>query len=248
MESKKFISGIYNYCDRWCEKCELSHRCKLYADEQEELKSINNIDDFIEIISKNFQKTMELLQEIAIEKGINLDEIVEDEDFELQKKATFVEIKKQPEVDASIRYSKKIEQFLKKNNNFESEKAVILKQIEMGIEVEENEKTLKILEEALHIINWYQFQIAVKLTSAFRYFPHDPDFEDEIQNMHHAAAKIALIGVENSMKAWHSLLEIGEALKEDFILNILIQLVQLKRNIYKRFPLIDQFKRPGFDV
>ena len=117
----------------------------------------------------------------------------------------------------------------------------------MGIDVEKNEKSLTILNESLNIINWYQYQISIKLTSAFRFFPHDEDFEDEIQNMHHASAKIALIGIENSMKAWHSLLEITDVSKEDFILNILIQLVQLKRNIYKQFPLIDKFKRPGFD-
>ena len=25
------ISGVYNYCDRWCERCPLSSRCLLYA-------------------------------------------------------------------------------------------------------------------------------------------------------------------------------------------------------------------------
>lgn len=247
MESENFISGIYNFCDRWCEKCELSHRCKLFADEQEDLKEIKNTDDFIGIISKSFQKTIELLQDFATQRGIDLGEMLREEDAVYEKITSFKLIKKQPEVDASIRYSKKIEQFLKKNNYFENEKTFFLKQIEMAIEIDKNEKTLKILEEALQIINWYQFQISVKLTSAFRYFPHDPAFEDEVQNMHHASAKITLIGIENSMKAWHSILEIVDTSKEDFILNFLIQLVQLKRNIYKKFPLIDKFKRPGFD-
>ena len=30
------ISGIYNYCDRWCERCPLTSRCLVYATEQEE--------------------------------------------------------------------------------------------------------------------------------------------------------------------------------------------------------------------
>jgi hypothetical protein len=247
LESEAFISGIYNYCDRWCEKCELSHRCKLFADEQEDLKNTNNTDDFIEIISKNFQKTIELLYEIAAEKGIDLHKIEEDKESELLRKATFDDIKKQPLVDSSIRYSKKIHQFLKENNYFEVEKSRVIYQIEMGIDVEKNEKSLTILNESLNIIIWYQYQISIKLTSAFRFFPHDEDFEDSIQNMHHTAAKIALIGIENSIKAWHSLLEITDTIKEDFILNILIQLVHLKRNILIKFPLISEFKRPGFD-
>lgn len=27
----RFIPGIYNYCDRWCERCPLSNRCLTYA-------------------------------------------------------------------------------------------------------------------------------------------------------------------------------------------------------------------------
>lgn len=27
-----FIVGIFNYCDRWCERCALTNRCRLFAD------------------------------------------------------------------------------------------------------------------------------------------------------------------------------------------------------------------------
>ena len=29
-----FIVGIYNYCDRWCERCTLAGRCRVFAEEQ----------------------------------------------------------------------------------------------------------------------------------------------------------------------------------------------------------------------
>jgi len=29
------ISGIYNYCDRWCEKCLYTNRCLLFKQEAE---------------------------------------------------------------------------------------------------------------------------------------------------------------------------------------------------------------------
>ena len=29
----QFISGVYNYCDRWCERCPLTSRCFVYATE-----------------------------------------------------------------------------------------------------------------------------------------------------------------------------------------------------------------------
>ena len=27
-----FIVGIFNYCDRWCERCPLTNRCRVFAD------------------------------------------------------------------------------------------------------------------------------------------------------------------------------------------------------------------------
>ena len=32
----RFISGIHNYCDRWCERCPLTSRCLGYAVEQQD--------------------------------------------------------------------------------------------------------------------------------------------------------------------------------------------------------------------
>ena len=29
-----FIVGVYNYCDRWCERCLLTSRCRVFAEEQ----------------------------------------------------------------------------------------------------------------------------------------------------------------------------------------------------------------------
>lgn len=31
----RFIIGVYNYCDRWCERCALTNRCRLFADQTE---------------------------------------------------------------------------------------------------------------------------------------------------------------------------------------------------------------------
>jgi hypothetical protein len=35
-EDPRFISGIYNYCDRWCERCPFTARCLVYAQEQQD--------------------------------------------------------------------------------------------------------------------------------------------------------------------------------------------------------------------
>ena len=71
------ISGIYNYCDRWCERCPLSSRCLLYATEQEddddsrESRDIQN-EAFWRKLSSIFQETREMVMEWAQEAGIEL--------------------------------------------------------------------------------------------------------------------------------------------------------------------------------
>jgi hypothetical protein len=32
--SEEFIDGVYNYCDRWCERCPLTARCRVYVFEE----------------------------------------------------------------------------------------------------------------------------------------------------------------------------------------------------------------------
>jgi hypothetical protein len=33
-DGNELIPGIYNYCDRWCERCPLTERCEIYAGER----------------------------------------------------------------------------------------------------------------------------------------------------------------------------------------------------------------------
>ena len=38
VRNPKFISGIYNYCDRWCERCRFTAYCRVYDTEQRRLE------------------------------------------------------------------------------------------------------------------------------------------------------------------------------------------------------------------
>jgi len=44
-DEEKFVSGIHNYCDRWCERCTFTARCRVAETESEmtdEERDINN--------------------------------------------------------------------------------------------------------------------------------------------------------------------------------------------------------------
>jgi hypothetical protein len=75
----RFISGIYNYCDRWCERCAFTSRCMNFAmvDEQfpdQESQDIRN-EAFWQKLSETFKMTLELVKEMAEREGIDLDAI-----------------------------------------------------------------------------------------------------------------------------------------------------------------------------
>ena len=87
------IAGIYNYCDRWCERCSFNSRCLNYKMSEEkfgdpETQDIDNAA-FWEKLSETFQETLSLLKEMAEEQGIDLDSI--DLDKEAPRRDIFEE-------------------------------------------------------------------------------------------------------------------------------------------------------------
>src|SRR5688500_4274409 len=85
----KNIPGIYNYCDRWCERCYFTERCAVYEDEDNaspESKDITN-KAFWDRLSHNFTKAHKLLEQAAEHVGLDLNELARDaEETENKKK------------------------------------------------------------------------------------------------------------------------------------------------------------------
>ena len=79
--NENFISGIYNYCDRWCERCPFTSHCFLYATEQAdpelddpEVRDISN-EKFWRKLESIFRSTAELITEWAAETGVDLNSV-----------------------------------------------------------------------------------------------------------------------------------------------------------------------------
>ena len=51
----QFIPGIYNYCDRWCERCPLTARCRVFAMEEVRKRG----DDYYAAFWKTFDDLAE---------------------------------------------------------------------------------------------------------------------------------------------------------------------------------------------
>jgi hypothetical protein len=226
------ISGIYNYCDRWCERCQFTSRCLLYAQEQAdpdladpETRDISN-EKFWRKMHTIFAQTAELIAEWAAEAGVDLDAV--DSTEEIAKHEREMNAAEQSELgQASSRYATAVAEWFKKE--FDNEDTL---HDDSGNKPESGEEELTI-QNAAEVIRWYQFFIAVKtfraLSGADRLdlesedddiFPDftaddenddDDDFDydavvDRAERMDaNGSAKVALVAIDRSISAWRSL-------------------------------------------
>ncbi len=81
---KDFIPGIFNYCDRWCERCEYTRLCRLAADlEKAERRrrrkgkdpADDSIDGAMEEVGRSFEVVARALRKRARKEGWDLDAI-----------------------------------------------------------------------------------------------------------------------------------------------------------------------------
>src|SRR5258706_16323308 len=78
VRSGDFIAGIYNYCDRWCERCPFTARCLVYATEKADDVAADpaahdiNSARFWSRLQSMFQEAHEMILEWAEEAGAGL--------------------------------------------------------------------------------------------------------------------------------------------------------------------------------
>lgn len=234
----EYIPGIHNYCDRWCERCAFTTRCMSFAMEKQFFPDPKRHDvssrEFWESIQAALTPAIELLSDWAKEKGIDIND-----------SAGNVE---RPEVDASAEFGRLTEGgkdytamvdawFDHHGPRFTQDS-----QIDSDILTKE-------LMDAVSVIRWYRLQITVKILRALssRILEKVGDGADDTRGKDSdGSAKVALIGIDNSIVAWTNLLRRAHD-EDDRILVLLIHLLTLRSEVESVFPAARKFVRPGFD-
>jgi len=249
---RKNIPFIHNYCNRWCERCPFTDSCAVFEremnDTEEEEEHDDPIKSALKKVSKNFKAAIKMLRERAAEMGIDVDNIPEEEqkaievEMELERKAT----EEDPLVTLCEQYHDLASDVLYDEVLWTKIADELIAQDQMGIVPrKEMNQRLEVLKDSKEIICWHMRFIQVKFMRAisglFDRF-HD---EDEVQSDSNGSAKIALIAVADSQKAWLDLSEI--VLEEDLILPILGILSAINKAAKEKFPRAMEFVRPGFD-
>jgi hypothetical protein len=247
----RFIPGIFNYCDRWCERCTMAEKCSLYAMEKEEIS-----DSTVELTLDNKELwnhlgnmmaiAHELIMDFAKENGIDLDSVsVEDEMAEWEK--TKKEIDKHPLSKKSFHYVETCKKWFEENRAaIDSLAAELNKKAELELSPAQTLSQAKEINDYLEVVHWYQFQIHVKIKRALTpSIIQDPE-KDLVQNDNNGSAKVALLGTNRSIAAWYGLFKYLPQFEDD-ILNVLVTLENIRNGIEEAFPNVHRFVRPGFD-
>ncbi len=230
-----YISSIYNYCDRWCERCEYTGQCELYSMEVERKEqgrspSQNDMSDFTKEIHKSFTDTIKMIEEYA--KKFNLDissvqNIPETE--QINTPLRFLAAKYFQ--DAAV-YLKKLREEIKSANI----ETTVLSSI---IPVNSGRSELLEILECFETIQWYHTIIPVKIERANSSAVKSNSQRDEIaeytQCDMNGSAYVAYKSVLKSMMALGKVHGWTQVLREE-TLNLIIDAGRIKTLIEKEFP------------
>lgn len=223
------IESIYNYCDRWCERCAFTSKCLNYASSKDAPDSDG--PELWDYLHNVFVATMLMLDEMMQKMGIDPEEIKTMEPPEEP------DPKDHPLYKNVENLSFSMHKWLEQNKPGEPSPE------EIDNLPSENEKNPRFYD-ALEVIYFYNFFISAKI---YRALSGIGDFEpEEVQSDSNGSAKIALIALDRLIAAWSIIME-NLMDHEDDILKFLITLAEIRKQTEINFPLARKFVRPGFD-
>lgn len=248
VENPNFIEGIYNYCDRWCEKCQFTSRCLQYSLEEQQNSQLKEKDitnaSFWQQVQESLKLALEMIKDMAEEQGIDLNSIEIDEDDEDKENLISMLTHR-----AKI-YADMVNDWFDNNqylfeNKGKGDKQAINPHLQV-VTSPETQPSITI-GEMKEIIRWYQYQIYVKLSRAISSKKREQSLPlDEFPKDSDGSAKVALIGIDRSLCAWSKLLPYFKRHKTS-ITKMMTFLKSLRDLTEAEFPHARDFIRVGFD-
>jgi len=246
-----YIPGVYNYCDRWCERCSFTNRCVNYEISEEhfadpESRDMNN-ELFWQKLSETFQATLELVNEMIEEQGIDI-ESDDIEDIKKEEEKIRETVDNHQLIISAKEYADMAACWFESAEDFFLEKEIDLnKKVRLDLPTENPDKEAAAISDAVDVITWYLYFIQIKLMRAIHGELEDRfELPDDFLKDSDGSAKVALIAIDRSIAAWGKMLNYFPD-QEDELFKLLVNLEQLRRNAEKVFPNARSFIRAGFD-
>jgi len=218
-----FIIGVYNYCDRWCERCPFTSHCHVFADAAA-------LDASLDPNLKSVTDAAPLPSE-APPPPAWMEELLDDAQREPTPKKDWARMRpriprEHRAIDARARgYMHRTSTWLERRQTGETQSP----------------------DEQVETIVWFHTMIAAKVNRALHVWPdHGADADVDATSDQDGSAKVALLGIDRSHVAWlevvqHGVVSDGEAAP------FIADLVWLGEALEQARPKARAFVRPAFD-
>jgi len=241
-DSEGYIPGIHNYCDRWCERCDFTDKCRVFKMENE-MKSMlrrkeeGEIDDTKEELAKKVDEFFDF-DDDSKDDDMNFD-LDEGFDEYLKEQSDYFsnenKVERHPMTELANLYSDNSLQWLKVR--FEEQEKGFLAEVALGFADE--------IMEAENVVSWYSILINSKLRRALSGY-YDMEYNEFAEDDMNGSAKVALIGIDRSIDAFTVLLRQLKNHRTQ-LKKFRNQLEELRNMAEELFPDARQFVRPGLD-
>jgi len=224
-----FIISVFNYCDRWCERCPFTGRCHVFAD---------GAEHEFECDQGPLTQPMAERQEAELIKhaerwkkwGIDFDEIME-------------------EVDRSIAAGEELapEEVLLEDLELETRAKEYGYALMKWCSDESHPPQSQAAREAIEVITHDSILVPSKICRALM-GRADRTMEEvnDPTSDGNGSAKVALLGLARSRIAWTALVASGEV-TSDFARTFVSEIDFFVQQLDLKFPKARAFVRPGFD-
>jgi hypothetical protein len=220
-----FIIGIFNYCDRWCEACALTSRCRLFADVAETEASLDPrlkpVVDAPVLPQEAEPSPPRWMQEMIVEMNEAAAKIA----------AGQLEVPPDPLPPREHRaietraegYCFRVYPWLQ------------------SLACEPSDPS-----DPRAVIGWFHTMIPAKVHRAIRALAEDGPGDRDWPPDHDGSAKVALLGIDRSHAAWLDLVECG-VISDAAAAPFIADLIWLGEALEQVFPKARAFVRPAFD-
>lgn len=241
----KYIDGIFNYCDAWCERCPFTSRCRNFklgqAIERRKRRADTENAAFWDAMDKACGSALAQLTRTADSPGVADGPEGDVDEAERADRAAFG--REMGERDKAIRahpLAHLAERYLWDSHRWLERR---------------RGRVPDAIADAYEIIAWYHMFISVKFSRALNGLmdQEEDDYEELLDDDgipfpkdSDGSAKIAIIAIERSFAAWSLVRERVDPEKKDAS-KFMAMLLQMRTLADRTFPDARTFHRPGFD-